>query len=375
MNAEGSALLQSFPWVEGTAGPVRWRTTNPRRAQPGTRRFRGGAICTRVAGGRTVVLPGCRGPRSRRHDATVDGTPAGLVHPFTGQRFKSEAAAASWNLLMLAVVLHSEPNTRDPSAFDPNRPFRRNGCSFRMPQFCALVAGFAGFSLVTPPRIAAGGNGRFGRRDFAWAGAGQALLRYEKRNVLGFSMDFAEDVTRSSWSIEFTWQEGLPYQDQDELDGLSDVDTYNVTISADRPTRIAWLNPDRSFIVNSQLFVSYVDGYHEGMVADGPWTFLWLLMVQTGYYQDRLLLQATSVYDFRSNSGAFLAEATWKVSDDLQVGLGVRLFAGRWSPARQAVNGLSPTDGTQIGGRIWVENGLSPLRDLDGFFVRLQYSF
>ena len=45
----------------------------------------------------------------------------------------------------------------------------------------------------------AGGNGTFGRRTMQWQSGGEVYLSYEKRNVLGFSMDFAEDFTKSNW--------------------------------------------------------------------------------------------------------------------------------------------------------------------------------
>ena len=91
---------------------------------------------------------------------------------------------------------------------------------------------------VTRADVRAGGNGRFGRRDFIWAGGGEAVLRYEKRNVLGFSVDFAEDVTKSNWSVEFTWIEDIPSGRVDEADGNEDV------TSTTSPSR--WTGPPSS---------------------------------------------------------------------------------------------------------------------------------
>ena len=56
--------------------------------------------------------------------------------------------------------------------------------------------------------IRAGGNGalRPARLHLALGRRPQSL-RFEKANVLGFSMDFAEDVTKSNWGVEFTWVE------------------------------------------------------------------------------------------------------------------------------------------------------------------------
>ena len=66
MNAEASALMQSFPGFPGSFG-THWDTRDTSVAQPGTVGFRGGPVCTRYENGRLYILPGCRAPgRSRR---------------------------------------------------------------------------------------------------------------------------------------------------------------------------------------------------------------------------------------------------------------------------------------------------------------------
>ena len=156
------------------------------------------------------------------------------------------------------------------------------------------------------------------------------MLRYEKRNVLGFSMDFAEDVTKSSVGIEFTWQEGLPNTNNDTYSGLSEVDEYNLTISVDRPTFINFLNSDRTFFINSQLFMSYIEDYTKGATRPGPWTFLWLIAANTGYFQDRLLVSNTLVYDFRTNSGAWLPTVQYRFSSNFSATVGAAGFSCQW---------------------------------------------
>ena len=56
----------------------------------------------------------------------------------------------------------------------------------------------------------------------------------------------------------------MPYFDHDESDGLTDADAYNLVISVDRPTFVNFLNANRTFFVNSQWFVQYLDGYTRG---------------------------------------------------------------------------------------------------------------
>jgi hypothetical protein len=71
--------------------------------------------------------------------------------------------------------------------------------------FCRSVAGILGGTTQTQPVRKAGGDGTFGRRDFTWQGGREISLGYQKRNVFGFGLDFAEDVTKTSWGVEFSW--------------------------------------------------------------------------------------------------------------------------------------------------------------------------
>jgi hypothetical protein len=390
MNAEASALMQSFPIFEGTfVESGLWLTTDARRAQPGTVGFQGGPVCTRFERGRTFILPGCRGPGDRGYDEDVDGSIEGdpfygpgfegrRVHPFTGQRWASEMGIVSWNMLMVLVALSfaDDPDNPQISEFDPRNPFRKDGCSFAAPLFCANVAAYDAISGVRRNVVRAGGNGRYGRRDLIWHGGGNLLLRYEKRNVLGFSMDFAEDFTKTNWGFELTWIEGMPDTNNNAFDATSEVDYFNLTISVDRPTFVNFLNQNRTFFFNSQWFFQYVDGYEKGFTSSGPWNALGTFTITTGYFQDRLLPSVTFVYDVRSNSGAALPEVTYRFTENFSASFGVAGFWGRWEKR------VAPLYEIALGNRVgrgayksFVENGLSAIRERDEIWLRLRYTF
>jgi len=375
LNAEASALFQAFPWIEGTERNPHWSTIDGAVAQPGTIAFAGGALCTRFEGGQLLVLPGCLGPGMPGYDANVDGSATGMLHPFTGQPFRSESAALSWILLMLATALGCETDTNDISKCDPLRAFASGRCSFSQPQYCKLVDGFASLTRVSRRHRRAGGNGVYGRRQFVWGGLGSAELSYEKRNVLGFSSDFSDDKTGTSWGLELTWQEGLHTANNNARDGLSGVDTVNLTLSAERPTWLRALNDHRTFFLSAQLFMSYIGGYQRGMTADGPWTFLLSGSVTTGYFQDRLNLTATVVWDFHSHSGALLPEASWRFSDRVSATFGIGVFTGGWTRRLRGINDYSVADDNVLTEFSYVENGLSPVRDLDHVYFKLRYAF
>jgi hypothetical protein len=380
LNMEASAVFQSFPNVSPIVSRPgdRWSTLDAGRAQPGTVGFDSEAVCTRFEGGKTYTLPGCRGPGDPGYDPRVDGTTTGLLQPFTGQQFASEIAAASWNTLM-GLVASSPPPADGPiplNALDVNDPFRSGGCSFAEPQWCLAVAALFGTTGIQRNSIRAGGNGRYGRRDFIWHSGGDLVLRTEKANVLGFSMDFAEDVTKSNWGVEFTWWDSVPLGDNDQWDGISDAGLYRLTISVDRPTFVNFLNANRTFFVNTQWFVQYVDGWEKGMSVDGPWSFFGVFAIATGYFQDRLLSSLTLVYFVNNNSFAVLPQLTYRYTENFSVSFGVAAFAGRDKNQRMPINPILAGNGFgRHANSSFVENGLSVIRERDEIYLRLRYTF
>ncbi len=297
------------------------------------------------------------------------------IHPFTGQIFSNEMAILSWNLLMLTVALGAADNPENRSTLDRNQPLALGRCSYAQPQFCSFVSGLASVARNTNSSVRAGGNGRFGRRNFVWSTVGDVQLRYEKRNIIGFSTDFAEDVTKSSWGVEFTYIDDTLAADGGDIDELGEVDEYNLTVSVDRPTFINFLNANRTFFINSQIFISYLQGYNQTMFREGPWTALLLVNANTGYFQDRFLVSAAGVYDFTTASAAFLPSVQYRFTENFSITLGGAVLAGGWTNKERAISQFSATSSTNLNDTVYVENGISPVRDLDNFFLRLRYTF
>ena len=416
LNAEASALMQSFVGFEGTTAG--WSTLDASRAQPGTVGFRGGSPCTRNYGGKRkiVVLPGCRGPTYNSasfggpndYDPNVDGNviytaaalnggrtgvlgfdpaapnPFGYLtngHPFTGQTWTSEMAAFSWNLEMLlvanstATAANGQINNR--GWMDPAQPFSTTRCSMASPQLCTNVQSLLTITGLQRRDLRAAGNGTFGRRDFVWHSGGEVYLEYQKRNILGLSMDFAEDVTKSNWGIETAWIQGLPFNFNDRKNNVDEASTYNLTVSIDRPTFINFLNANRTFFFNAQLFFQYIDGYTTNFTTTGPWNFLGTFTISTGYFQDRLLPSVTFIYDVESTSGGALPQIQYRFTENFSATFGMTLFFGRSQYYDMPINPIS-TVGVQQGVgayKVGTEQGLSVVRDRDEVFLKLRYTF
>jgi hypothetical protein len=298
------------------------------------------------------------------------------------QIFRSEMAAFSHNFMTFLVQASCDKNEDDvrttQKCFDPSNQFAVGKCSYVTPQFCTNVKGFFGAAGVQRNVVRAGGNSKFGRRDFLWHSGGELTLRYQKRNVLGFSLDFSEDYSKSSWGVEFTWISKQNFFDNNNFENsVSQSGVLNLTVSVDRPTFINFLNQNRTFFINSQWFFQYITDYDKGFTATGPVNVLFTIAVFTGYFQDRLNPLLVTVYDFKSRSGGILPSVTYRFTDTLSVGVGLNFFFGRRRLIDMPVREFAPA-GNRAGDDAYksgVDNAISTFRDNDEIWLKLRWTF
>ena len=188
---------------------------------------------------------------------------------------------------------------------------------------------------------------------------------------------FAEDYTKSNWSMEFTWIEGIPFTDSDSYDLVTEADDFNLTVSVDRPTFINFLNANRTFFINSQWFFQYRKGYKDSFNSIGPWNVLATFAVFTGYFQDRLNPTLVFVWDFRSSSGGLLPQVNYRFSERFSMTVGASVFMGNQRLVNMGVNTIGPAS-PRSGPNAYMnasEPGLSIVRDRDEVFMTLRYTF
>ncbi len=318
-------------------------------------------------------------------------------HPMTGQPFSSEMAALSWNFVAFLVqqdgqaiydekVADCVTNPADPfCSLTPYEQAREvfldpNACSFVQPALCDTFRTLQGTIGLQRNVRKAGGNGTHGRRTFAWQSGGEAILTYNKRNVLGFSMDFAEDVSKANFSFEFTWIEGVDVVNRNQYDDLSTANDFNLTMSVDRPTFINFLNANRTFFFNLQMFVGYREGWEKGQVTEGPWSLLGTFTVATAYFQDRLAPSITTVYDVQTQSGALLTGISYRFTENFSAAVGMAYFFGKPDFVDEPIAGLAPAGNRSTAGpnelyKSGREGGLAIVRDRDELWARLRYTF
>jgi hypothetical protein len=279
--------------------------------------------------------------------------------------FPTEMALVSENLIRLFVAL-------DTIIAGPG-----SGCSLETPLYCDFLNSIFETSAVQRPEIRAGGNGRYGRRDMTWLSGSEVDLFYERRNVMGVSLDFAEDWSQTTWGIDFTWIEDAPYINQRAENGYSKEDTLNLTMSIDRPTFVNFLNANRTIFFNSQLFLRYIPGYkrRDTFDVDGPFSLLATLTAFTGFWQDRLLTFMTLIHEVESNSGGQIFQMTYRYSESFSVTVGLSSFYG--DPSRQRVLDISPVTRFHTADFTQRTNfrGLSAISQRDELFFVIRKTF
>src|SRR5690606_5196159 len=167
-----------------------------------------------------------------------------------------------------------------------------------------------------------------------------------------------------------------PFAVVDRRHGVSRHDTFNLTVSVDRPTFINFLNPNRTFFVNSQWFFRWIDDYRQGgFVAHGPLSVLGTLTVATGYHQDRLLPALTWVHDVRSTSGGLIGQVTYRFSPSFSATIGTAAFYGKPEPLPMALRQPLLTNASKPYEANVRYNGLIPIAERDEVFLLLRYTF
>jgi hypothetical protein len=97
----------------------------------------------------------------------------------------------------------------------------------------------------------------------------------------------------------------------------------------------------------------------------------------TGYYQDRLLPQMVTVFDFGSHSAGFLPSITYRFNESFSVSAGINYFTGQGQYKQMPLRAWAPTS-NRAGQNAYedgVENVLTAIHRRDEAFVRLRYTF
>ena len=206
------------------------------------------------------------------------------------------------------------------------------------------------------------------------------LLREGARWAVEQGYGQQEDL---DWGIEFTWTSGKPFNTTRAFDGVNTSDEFVLSVSVDRPTFFNFLNPNRSFFLNFQVFFRYLSDFdgsrdnRDGMYgsAEGPWSSFMTFFVMTGYFQDRLNPRLILVYDPTTSNGAAIVRVGYRWNDAFSSEIGYRSFFGH--PAR-VERQYFPIVAITSPEQRFVEafgRGVAPVRNRDSITFKLRYSF
>jgi hypothetical protein len=138
---------------------------------------------------------------------------------------------------------------------------------------------------------------------------------------------------------------------------------------------VNFLNANRTFFLNAQLFLGYLPDYDSSYTVKGPLSALGAFAIATGYFQDRLLPSFVVVYDFRSQSAGLLPQVSYRISQDFSVTVGLALFFGIPEFADVPFFQLAPAN---VGGDFRSRTsyqGLSAIAERDEVYLRIRYTF
>ena len=211
-------------------------------------------------------------------------------------------------------------------------------------------------------------NHFFGLKQDATFNFATGHLVYPRQNTYGASFDYMNDATGIVLRTEATYVPnkvmgvdasrpvGIALLVQ-HPDGILKKNEVKYVIGLDRPTWIKFLNPDATFFLTAQVFMTHVLNHEDGITNDGsPVKALdpvYTFVINTTYLNGTVTPQAFAAYRGEG--------------DGLIVGGSINHAIGDHFSYKIGFNSISGRPGTYT--------GFGGLRDNDEFYARLRYTF
>jgi hypothetical protein len=167
-----------------------------------------------------------------------------------------------------------------------------------------------------------------------------------------------------------------------EYDGLSTTDEHVLSVSVDRPTFFNFLNPNRSFFLNLQLFLRYLPEYEGGRSqGDGNYGYAGdqvtgniVFTFFTGYFQDRLSPRVSILYAPWESQGAVITGLSYRWNDAFSTSIGYTNFFGHIYKQQGAYFPISQYGSTEdYNGPVL--RGVAPVLYRDQAELRIRYTW
>lgn len=161
-------------------------------------------------------------------------------------------------------------------------------------------------------------------------------IDFPRVNLFGASADLYIESMKSSIRLEaaYTTGEEFPNTLQPEL--YSESDVLRWVIGVDRPTFIRFLNPNRSFLFSLQVFGQHLLDHEliatpAGQAGMPDWedNILMTLLIQGGYFNDRLTPTLLTAWDTRAHAMVIGPSLSWIFNNNWTMTLGANLKFGQ----------------------------------------------
>jgi len=161
-------------------------------------------------------------------------------------------------------------------------------------------------------------------------------IHFPRVFLVGASADFYVEALKSAFRVEVAHTNGEEFANTLRPGLFSRSNVLRWVVGWDRPTFIRFLNPRRAFLISGQLFGQHLLDHEEIVTPAGKagmpdWenNILATLLIQGGYFNDRLVPQILGAYDVQAKAGVIGPSATWLISDKWRLTVGANIKFGR----------------------------------------------
>ena len=161
-------------------------------------------------------------------------------------------------------------------------------------------------------------------------------IHFPRVNLVGTSFDYYIEGIKSALRVEMAYTSGEEFVNTLQPTLFSESNVVRWVIGVDRPTFINFLNPNKSFLISMQLFGQHLLDHElidtpAGKAGMPDWkdNILATLLIQGGYYNNRLTPTLLMAYDLKANAFVMGPSINWLFSDHWNITLGANLKFGR----------------------------------------------
>lgn len=161
-------------------------------------------------------------------------------------------------------------------------------------------------------------------------------IRFPRVKLVGGSADFYVEALKSSFRVEVAHTTGEEFPNTLRPELFSESNVLRWVVGIDRPTFLRFLNPNRSFLFSLQVFGQHLLDHEQIVTPTGKagmpdWenNILATLLIQTGYFSDRLTPTILMAYDTQAHAYVIGPSISWLFSDHWSAFIGANIKTGR----------------------------------------------